>query len=148
MKNLQLRSFNASDCAFLMSHYNPNLTTDESKALIDEWNQKSYQGAYFEMFAIVHGTAPAGWISLYAHDEITISAGMEVIESARGKGLAAAALAQALNHAKMCGYTTATAQVRKNNAASLRLHEKCGFVITGECVTSQGNAAVWLRREL
>ena len=145
---ITLRNFNAGDCAFLMAHFKPGMTANESTALMAQWNQKSYQGAYFEMFAIVHDAVPAGWISLYAHGETTISAGMEVIASARQKGLGTAALVQALEYAKTLGYTTAVAQVRKNNAASLRLHEKCGFAITGECVTSRGSAAFWLQREL
>jgi len=145
---ITLRNFNEGDLEFLMSHYKSGMTTHETAALLAEWNQKSFRGTYFEMFAIIHNAIPTGWISLFAHDKTTISAGMEVIESARGNGLATAALVQALDYAKHLGYTTAVAQIRKNNTASLRLHEKCGFIITGECLTSKGSAAFLLQRKL
>jgi len=145
---ITLRNFKADDCDFLAKHYLPEMATDKAVALIEEWNQRSCRGAYFEMFVIVSGHQPAGWISLYAHNETTISAGLEVIESARQKGLGTAALIQALAYARKLGYTTAIAQVRKNNAASICLHEKCGFSSNGECKTSQGNEAFLFRLEL
>ena len=145
---ITLRNFRAEDCDFLAAHYAPGMTADDAMTLIGEWNQKSFQGMYFEMFAVVFDGAPVGWISLYAHDAHTISAGMEIIESERRKGFGSAALAQALVYAAQLGYYTAVAQVRKNNAASLRLHEACGFAVTGECVTSKGGDAFWLRKPL
>jgi len=145
---ITLRSFCAEDCAFLATYYKRGMTSDEALALIDEWNRKSYQGTYFEMFAIVSDDAPVGWISLYAHSNCTISAGLEIIENARRKGFGYTALVQALLFAKQLGYQTAVAQVRKNNTASLRLHAKCGFIITGECVTTRGNEAVCLQTTL
>ena len=145
---ITLRNFRAGDCDFLGAHYDNVMTADDAMALIDEWNQKRFRGMYFEMFAVVHDAVPAGWISLYAHDARTISAGMEIIESERRKGFGSAALAQALVYATQLGYHTAVAQVRKNNAASLRLHEACGFAVAGECVTSKGGDAFWLRKPL
>ena len=115
--------------------------------LIREWNQKSYQGAYFEMFAVLCGLQPVGRISLYER-EGSISAGPEIIEEYRQKGVGAAALTLALDHAKMLGYAEATAQVRKNNTASIRLHKKCGFTLSGECVTSRGNEAFLFEKDI
>ena len=145
-----LRNFSAGDCDFLAAHYKQSkaVTAREALTLINAWNQKRFRGAYFEMFAVIHDNTPVGWISLYAQDEHTISAGMEIIESARRKGFGCAALARALDYAKQLGYQTAVAQVRKNNAASLGLHEKCGFAITGECFTSRGSKAFLLRKTL
>jgi len=145
---ITLRNFCVGDCDFLAVHHKQGMTADEAVALVDEWNQKSFRGAYFEMFAVVYDNAPVGWISLYSHDEHTISAGMEIVESARRKGFAFSALEQALGYAKALGFNTAVAQVRKNNTASLRLHEKCGYAITGACVTSKGNEAFWLQKIL
>ena len=149
MRHITLRNFCADDCGFLAAHFRPGMRKSEAMALVDEWGQKRYRGAYFEMFAIVCDHAPVGWISLYdKHGDSTVGIGFEVIESEQRKGYCYQAVQLAFAYAKSLGYTAVISQVRKNNAASLRLHEKCGFAVTGECVTSRGNEAVWLRKEI
>ena len=107
----------------------------------------SYQGAYFEMFAVLCGSQPVGSISLYER-EGSISAGPEIIEAYRQKGIGHEALTLALDHAQRLGYAKATAQIRKNNTASIKLHEKCGFTRSGECVTSRGNEAYLFEKDI
>jgi len=147
---ITLRNFDAGDCDFLITQYKPGMTESEALALIDEWKQKSYKGSYFEVFAICSDSLLVGWILLYAppHEDSTISAGPEIIEQEQRKGYCYQAMQLVMEYAKTMGYKTATAQVRKNNIPSIRLHEKCGFVVTGECVTSRGNEAFWYRMEL
>ena len=87
-------------------------------------------------------------IALYEWQEHAISIGPELIEEYRKKGIGYQALLLALDYAKTLGYAKATAQVRKNNAASIKLHEKCGFTRSGECVTSRGNEAYSFDKDL
>ena len=138
---IALRTFGPDDVSFLMTHYKPGIPKEEAQALIYEWSQKSYNGSYFEMSVILDGTQPVGWISLYAHEKATVSAGMEIIEGQRKKGFAYQALGLALEKARALGYQTANAQVRKHNAASIRLHEKSGYTRCGEGLTSKGGDA-------
>ena len=46
---------------------------------------------------------------------------------------------QAYNYAKKSGYKIATAQIRKDNVASIRLHEKLGFILDCELLNKRGN---------
>ena len=117
-------------------------------ALIDEWKQKLYKGSYFEQFAICSDSLPVGWISLYAPGAPSVGVGFEIIEQERRKGYCYQAVQLILEYAKTLGYKTAISQVRKNNIPSIRLHEKCGFAVSGECVTSRGNEAFWYRMDL
>jgi len=145
--SIALRPFDSGDCAFLIKRFYPCMSEAWAEELICEWNQKSYQGSYFEMFAILCDSQPVGRISLYER-EGAISAGPEIIEEYRQKGVGYAALRLALDHAKNLGYAKATAQVRKNNTASIKLHEKCGFTRSGECVTSRGNEAFLFEKDI
>ena len=145
---ITLRNFDANDCDFLVAHFRQGMTMGEAMALIAEWKQKSYKGSYFEQFAICGDSLPVGWISLYAPEAPSVGVGFEIIEQERRKGYCYQAVQLVLEYAKTLGYKTAISQVRKNNTPSVRLHEKCGFAVSGECVTSRGNEAFWYRMDL
>lgn len=136
---ISLRNFDHGDTAFLIEHFYEEMTEQDALALICEWEQKSYKGTYFEMFAILYHENLVGMISLYEHDG-AISAGMEVVAAYRRRGIAYEALALALQRARARGAAKATAQVRKNNIASIKLHEKSGYIRCGECINARGNA--------
>ena len=145
---ITLRNFDAGDCEFLCACFRPGMTAGEAMSLVDEWDQKSYKGSYFEQFAICSDAQPVGWISLYAPNAPTVGVGFEVIEHERRKGYCYQAVALVLEYAKNLGYKTAFSQVRKNNAASIGLHEKCGFAVTGEGVSRHGNAVYLYEKSL
>lgn len=144
-----LRNFDAGDRDFLAAHFGQGMTAEGAMAMIGEWAQKSYKSSYFEQFAICSDSLPVGWISLYApRKDSSVGVGFEVIEQERRKGYCYQAVQQVLEYAKTLGYKTATSQVRKNNTASIRLHEKCGFAVSGECVSARGNAVFLYRMDL
>jgi len=143
-----LRNFDADDCEFLRANFRPGMTTGEAMSLIDEWSQKSYKGSFFEQFAICNDSQPVGWISLYAPEPPTVGVGFGIIEQERRKGYCTQAVALVLEHAKALGYKTAFSQVRKNNTASIGLHKKCGFVVTGEGVSGRGNEVFFYEKDL
>ena len=159
-QQVTLRNFDAGDCDFLAAHFKkgkaaeealvPGLSaTERALALVAEWAQKRYKGAYFEQFAICVDARPVGWISLYApYGDFSIGVGFEIIERERRKGYCCQALRLVLEYAKTLGYKTATSQVRKNNTPSIRLHEKCGFAVTGEGVSGRGNACYFYQKDL
>jgi len=143
-----LRNFEPGDRDFLATHFRQGMTPDEALALIEEWKQKNYKGNYFEQFAILSDSVPVGWISLYAPDAPVVGVGFEIIARERRKGYCCQAVQLALEHAKTLGYTAAFSQVRKNNIASIKLHEKCGFTATGECLSRSGNEVFLYRKEI
>jgi len=145
---ITLRNFDAGDCAFLVAYFRPGMTAGEAASLIDEWSQKRYKGSYFEQFAICSDSQPVGWISLYAPEPPVVGVGFEMIEAERRKGYCQQAVALVLEHAKALGYKTAFSQVRKNNTASIGLHAKCGFTVTGECVSARGNEVYFYHKNL
>lgn len=145
---VSLHNFNRDDCLFITTKLYPGKTIEDAEALIREWGKKTYENMYFEVFAIRYNQAPAGLLSLYERAQDTVSIGLEVITDYQRKGIGYEALTLALEYAKKRGYSKVTAQVRKSNNVSLRLHEKCGYAITDECITSRGNEAYVLEREL
>lgn len=57
-----------------------------------------------------------------------ISIGPTVFEPYRQKGIAFSVMRNLLLTAKRNGYSLAEAQIRINNAASIKLHEKLGYI--------------------
>ncbi len=115
---------------------------------IAEFASMEYNGRYFEMFAVVCEAEIVGFVSLYEHDAATISLGPEIMEKHWRNGYGTQAMELGLLHAKQKGYTKATAQIRKNNAASIKLHEKLGYQKTGEMVNRKGTEVFVYERKL
>ena len=100
-------------------------------SLIHEWKTKSYNGKYFEMFAVVDDADVVGAISLFEHSPSVASIGVEIFVNHRRKGYAADAMRLLLKYAMGKGYRIIQQQIRTDNAASLSLHEKLGFETDG-----------------
>ena len=90
-------------------------------------NNDSFQGKYFEMFAVLNEETIVGSISLFQHSRSVASIGVEIYESYRRSGFAFEAMLLLMEHAKNLGYKIIQDQVRTDNAASIRLHEKLSF---------------------
>ena len=73
-----LRKFQPSDQALVALRF--GRSPEEASRLIHEWNTGSYQGRYFEMYAVVHDETVVGTISLCARSKSVISIGPEIVE--------------------------------------------------------------------
>lgn len=135
-----LRHFNDNDISTLRENVLFKSSDSEIIETIKLWNTFEFNGKYFEMFAVCKDNLIVGTISLYQHDDDTIGIGPEIFYVFRKKGYASIAMKQALEYTKKKGYRIATAQIRKDNTASIKLHEKLGFVLTGETTSRRGNA--------
>lgn len=124
---ISLRNFSNDDAESFRQKNNMNISLDEIRALFAKWNEKTYAGKYFEMFAIVKNDEIVGSISLYQHSESIISCGPEVFESYRRQGIGREAMLLAMNLAKNMGYKAVTQQISRSNTASIALHNKLGF---------------------
>ena len=107
--------------------------------MITQWNTCQYNGRYFEMLAVEADGSIVGYVSLFDQGNRTASEGVEIYLPYRRKGFAFSALKQLGDHAKHLGYDTMTAQIRQDNIASIALHEKLGFAITGSFTNKRGN---------
>lgn len=120
-----LRKINASDAELVSSRM--NLSIEEAKSLIDEWNTGRFNGNYFEMFAVSINNTVVGLFSIYEHSKSIVSIGPEIFEEYRQNGFAKKAMAEIMRIAKEKKYSIILQQVRTDNIASIRFHESLGF---------------------
>ena len=106
-----LRNITYDDIEMLKKHRYQNMTYEEIQKMISQWNQKEYQGKYYEMFAIVVGTDLVGTISLFQHSESVISCGPEVFQCYRKNGFGKEAMILAIQIAKEKGYKIVSQQI-------------------------------------
>jgi len=124
---MQLRPFTQEDISTLQCQHYPKHSYAELKSILSDWSKKTIDNKYFEMLAVVRDEKVVGMISLYEHSEHIVSCGPEIFEEYRGQGFGFRAMEIALDMAKNKGYEIATAQIRKDNVASIELHKKLGF---------------------
>ena len=134
---LILRPFAQADWPVLVHYQYPTMTEIEAKQLITEYNSGFYNGRRMQMLAVEADSILVGYVSLLDLGDGTASEGVEIYPPYRRQGFAYVALQQLLNQA--IAYRTVTAQIRKDNAASLALHRKLMFQITGEFVNRRGH---------
>ena len=128
---ITLRHFTENDAELLQANQLYNKSKEEILSLINEWKTNSYNGKYFEMFAVVNDTTVIGSISLYEHSPSVASIGVEIFADQRRHGYAADAMRLLLTYAREKGYKIIQQQVRTDNRSSIRLHEKLGFETDG-----------------
>ncbi|MBR5837674.1 MAG: GNAT family N-acetyltransferase [Victivallales bacterium] len=134
---ISLRHFMETDAERLQANQLHGKSMKDMLSLIHEWKTKSYNGKYFEMFAVVNDADVVGSISLFEHSPSVASIGVEIFANHRRKGYAADAMRLLLKYAMEKGYRIIQQQIRTNNAASLSLHEKLGFETDGYVYVNQ-----------
>ncbi len=102
-------------------------------------NKNLYNGRYCEVFAAECEGALSGWFSMAELPNGRISIGPTVFEPYRQKGIAFSVMRNLLFTAKRNGYSLAEAQIRINNAASIKLHEKLGYIQIKKITNRNGN---------
>lgn len=124
---ISLRNFIDKDAIDYQQKYRANMSLDEIQAIFTKWQEKEFQGKYYEMFAIIKDNEIVGMISLYQHSESVISCGPEIFEGYRKQGIAQEAMMLAMDIAKSKGFKLVSQQIRVDNIASISLHKKLGF---------------------
>lgn len=128
---LILRNFSNSDAGMFQNKHSQHLSIEEIENLFQQWNNKEYEGKYFEIFAIVKDEEIVGQISLYQHSENVISCSPEIYKGCYRRGFAKEAMLLAMDIAKGKGYKVVLQQIRVNNVASVALHNSLGFETDG-----------------
>ena len=128
---ISIRHFTEHDAIILQQkQYTENSITDICE-MITEWESNTYQGKYFEMFAITVNDTIVGSVSLYEHSKSVVSIGVDVYPDQRRKGYAAEGMRLIMNHARDLGYRIIQDQVRTDNQASIALHNSLEFETDG-----------------
>lgn len=135
---VSLREFCEKDVAALQKHQYPDLSSTEISQMILDWNKRVYDGKYFEMFAVLKDNDVVGSVSLFQQSEDSVSYGVHIFEGFRRQGFAYEGLLLVMQIAKSKCYRFALANIRKSNAASMKLSEKLGFRYVDEHITSKG----------
>jgi len=138
-----LQHFTKDDSDTIQKQMYPSLSREEIDQILKEWSEFSYQSKYFEMFAIEADGRIVGNISLFEHREHTASIGIEIFPDERRKGFAAEAMTLLCKRASGLGYEIIVDEIRADNTASLKLHEKLGFENSNHIYrNSKGHEAV------
>lgn len=130
-KTVSIRRFAREDAEELRRRLYPDTELSEVSEMIEEWNSGACGGRAFDAFAIVSEGRIVGYVSLCEQSRSIASAGIEVAGEERRRGAATEALSQLMRYAKEKGCGIILDQVRRDNAASIRLHEKLGFETDG-----------------
>lgn len=136
---IKLRKFNAEDAYLLKKYQFHQMDMNEITDMIALWNKNLYNGRYCEVFAAEYHDALSGWFSMAELPNGRISIGPTVFEPYRQKGIAFSVIRNLLFTAKRNGYSLAEAQIRINNAASIKLHEKLGYIQIKKITNRNGN---------
>lgn len=136
---IKLRKFNTEDAYLLKKYQFHQMDMNEIKDMIALWNKNLYNGRYCEVFAAEYDGALSGWFSMAELPNGRISIGPTVFEPYRQKGIAFSVMRNLLLTAKRNGYSLAEAQIRINNAASIKLHEKLGYIQIKKITNRNGN---------
>lgn len=95
------------------------------------------------MFAIESDGKIVGNISLFEQREHIASIGIEIFPRERRNGFAAEAMSLLCMRASGLGYEIIVDEIRSDNSASLKLHEKLGFENSNHIYrNSKGHEAV------
>ena len=141
---VKLRNFELGDASALQQERHRNMSIEEIKSMICDWNKLEYGGKYFEMFAIIVGDKIAGEISLYQLSDSVVSIGLEVFLRFRGQGFGKQAAMLALEMCSDKGYKIACHQVLSDNIPSIALNKSLGFETDMYRYKNQKNKDVYI----
>ena len=134
---ISLRHFEEPDAEVLRTFFPSARCQDDILSMIHDWSTLSYNGRYFEMFAIQEDATIVGSISIYERSKGIASLGIEIFAPYRRTGHAYEAMRLLIEFATQKGYKIILQQVRTDNLASICLHEKLGFETDGHVYENQ-----------
>ena len=134
MEDYRIREMNETDwpdvCRIYQQGMDTNLATFETKC--PEWNQWDASHVKSCRLVVTRGEAVQGFAALSAVSGRCVYAGVAELsiyidEACRGQGLGKALLRQLISCSEENGFWTLQSGIMQENAASISLHEGCGF---------------------
>ena len=105
-----------------------NLTAEKRIELIENSLAGVCGGKYFKFFLIKVDKTTVGVLNFCAQSQRAFSVAPDIKPEYRKKGYAFKALDLVYKKAKQQGFDTVIAGIRQDNEASIKLHEKLGFL--------------------
>jgi 8-oxo-dGTP diphosphatase len=128
--------------------YYQHSTADALQPMLDASRARLHEGRSYEAFAVRSSGCMVGMVSLCEQPDGTVSAGVDTFAPFRRCGFALRALQLLTGAARTRGFALLTAQIRTDNAASIALHAKIGFVPGEPWINRKGNEVRAWRKEL
>ena len=128
--------------------YYQGTTAEALRPMLTDSQSRCYQGRYYEVFSVRVNGCVVGSVSLFAHEDGTVSDGIEIFPPFRQCGFASEALMLLSDIARRRGYAVLTAQVRTDNAASIALHAKLGMAAGAPWINRKGREVLTFRKSL
>ncbi len=141
---MELRNFTVNDAEELRRLRYGELSQEDVRRMIGEWERFEYLGKYFEMFAVVSDGKIVGELSIYEHSASVVSIGLEIFADFQGQGFGKQAIAEALPICKRRGFKIVCDQVRTDNEPCIALHKGMGFESDMYCYKNQKGHDVYL----
>lgn len=138
MHLMELKTFTATDYAQIAAIYQSGIDTGTAtfETRVPDWN--TWQATHLEAgrIAAFENGQMLGWAALTAVSGRCVYAGVAEVSvyihpQARGKGVGTLLLEHLVQESEKLGFWTLQSGIFEENAASIRLHEKCGFRIVG-----------------
>ena len=107
-----------------------------------------HEGRYYEAFAVRCEGCLVGVVSLFEQPDGTVCDGVDMFPAFRRRGYAFRALQLLTEAARQRGFAVLTAQIRTDNAASIALHGKLGFVPGKPWINRRNHEVRTWRKEL
>ncbi|VVN23760.1 L-methionine sulfoximine/L-methionine sulfone acetyltransferase [Pseudomonas fluorescens] len=139
-----IRDAQAADVPGILAIYNDavrNTTAIWNETPVDLANRQAWFAARAEqgypILVVADDSGVLGYASFgdwrpFEGFRHTVEHSVYVREDQRGKGLGPLLMAALIERARGCGKHVMVAAIESGNAASVRLHERLGFVVTGQ----------------
>lgn len=133
IRNMQPEDWNSASRIYQQGMDTNIATFQTSCPTYEEWDNSHLQNC--RLVIVVDG-AVAGWAALTSVSSRCVYAGVAEVSIYMdslyaGKGLGAKLLNELIAQSEQNGIWTLQAGIMEDNAASIRLHEKCGFRMVG-----------------
>lgn len=148
MIKLELVPISISDIALLDKTEYKGLSAKNREKLVYDSERFMHNGEFFRFFLIKDSGEFVGVINMCGHGAKTISVAPEILDGYKNKGYATNSLTLAYALAKEKGFQLITADIVKDNIASINLHLKLGFQFVSERVSKSGKVLLTYQKEL
>lgn len=125
-----------------------NTTAEALAPMLAASRARCHEGRYYENFGVRVEGRLVGMVSLFEQEDGTVCDGVDVFPEFRRCGFAYQALTQLMTVARERGFSVQSAQIRLDNAASIALHGKLGFVPGEAWINRRGHEVRTWRKEL
>ena len=145
---MTMTPFARADLPVLTGTAYGDMPPQAQRNMLEESECRTHDGRYFEVFTLKDGDTAVGFASLYEQEKGVVSVGLEIREPFRRRGYATRAAEPIAALLTEKGFSAIRTHVRTDNEASLRLHEKLGFVRTGQHTTGKGTEVYVFEKRL